>query len=220
MRLHRTDGLLLAVLVLAGAVFAPAATTQDIPSPDNWVAFEADETLTGLGRPEAVYGRFYQGADGSTRHETGPRPTEMRVVDIKNISLSRWFVWGGGQWYSYPMILPKTGRTPRKMSEGSVKPVAPVANIPFDLHEVTLSERRTQLVAAALNFFAIVEERVDDYRLERTNITIQAQDPTVFLPPAGATVVECPQPGGIVVSAGATPDAQQYAPCGPRSPKP
>jgi hypothetical protein len=223
-KLHPITGLAVAFLLLfSGVIYARLTppTIQDVPSPDSWVGFDADETTTMPGHPETVYGRFNQGADGSTRHETGPRLGEPRIIDIKNITLSRLFVFAnvgeGSKWYSYPMILPPNGVKPQKMRQADAKPVTlPLPNNPFQLLTVTSNRGDVQFVAPALNFFPILEQQASGHRRERTNVVVRAQDPSLFEPPTGAAVVECPQPAGIVSRPRDYQEApKKYEPCGP-----
>jgi len=142
------------------------------------------------------------------------------MIDIKNITLSRLFVFAdvgdGPKWYSYPMLLPPGGFKPKKMHAGDAKPVTAVLpGNSLQVFSVTLPNGNVDFVAPALNFAPILQQSANGHRRERTNVRVRPQESSLFQPPSEAPVVECPQPAGIVWKDPNLAEApKNYAPCG------
>jgi hypothetical protein len=106
----------LAVSLVIGAKAQQAAAIQEISIPSEWVAFQANVSKSGLGG-KVVHGRFYRNQDGSERLETGPTISDIRVIDIKNVSKSKHYLFTAASrsWRVDPMLLPPSGYKPPRV---------------------------------------------------------------------------------------------------------
>lgn len=84
---------------------------EEIPSPRDWVSFEADVRVMSPGKAE-VSGRFHRGSDGSERLVTTLNGRQM-VVSIWHVPSSTYYLRRpDGMWVSGPMKLPQSGWRP------------------------------------------------------------------------------------------------------------
>jgi hypothetical protein len=72
--------------VIVGAYRARlfSAAQEQIELPDRWVPFQADVKVTFRHKDDVAFGRFYRGADGSRRLDSGPSAHDVRVTFIYN----------------------------------------------------------------------------------------------------------------------------------------
>jgi hypothetical protein len=168
----------IAALVTEGAVLQqPPAPPEEIPSPSDWVAFSAD--FRGQG-PEGPYeGRFYRGADGSTRKEMGPQGGAIDRIVITN--LTRGEEYACRKTCATTSIEGKRPKTPRRMRKmpGLTKLDKPVEGFQAYLWE----SGTTQTVIPELNFFA-VELRTSMLSEKYSNIRVGKQPPELFERPS------------------------------------
>jgi len=138
------------ILLLALLVLLPQATTDDeIPSPREWIAFSAE--VRGSGRMGPFEGRFYRGADGSTRKETGPTGGSVDTIVIKNLRRGEEYTCRR-TCVSRPLVNAMT--TPprmRKSLPGLLKLETPIEG--FEAYRWQSGVLST--VIPALNFFAV-----------------------------------------------------------------
>ncbi|HWP99059.1 MAG TPA: hypothetical protein VNK92_01190 [Vicinamibacterales bacterium] len=192
--------LLLGAFASGGAAQSEVARHAVIPQPPDWVAFEAEvEYLTVPGKP-AIPGRLYRARDGSRRVETGDPVT---VVSIHNIPRVTYFVYSAREgWTARPMILPPEGWRPRQYradSRSLSKEREPYLG--FEVYRLVSADGTIELRAPALNFEPLVRQSArDGTRIVLKNIRLVEPDPSLFEPPAGASVRYLSEPGGIVFS--------------------
>ena len=161
----------LALACLVAAQQQPAAPPQEIPSPREWVEFSAD--VRGQGPDGPFEGKFYRGADGSTRKETGPVGGPIRRIVINNLTR--------GEQYtciktciSRPLKSPTTPRRMRLIA-GMKKLDKPIEGFEAYLWE----SGTTQTVIPALNFFAV--EMLSEALFEKySNIRLGKQPSSLF----------------------------------------
>jgi hypothetical protein len=152
----------------------PQAPPEEIPSPREWVAFSAD--VRGQG-PEGPYeGKFYRGADGSTRKETGPRAGVIERIDIVNLTR--------GEQYSCRKTCATTPAQPRppvrmRKTSAMTKLDKPVEGLEAYLFE----SGTTSTVIPDLNFFH-VELRTSMFSEKYSNIRVGKQPPELFERPS------------------------------------
>src|SRR5689334_17489809 len=113
-------------LAFAGSVIAMLAgfwlvrgraQTRDVLSgPREWVEFSAVMTKSEPGRRDIV-GRFFRGADGSDRLESGPSLDDVLGIAIHNLTTEHYYMYAnnGQGWHGFPMTLGRDGTRPMKM---------------------------------------------------------------------------------------------------------
>ncbi len=200
----------LKVVIVAGAIAIvaarvatlgkPQASGPDgdrVPGPDHWIAFSADVAKTSP--TGAVIGRFYQGADGSTRLESGPALGDVRAIDIKNIARERQYVFFNGKWVEHPMKL-SVPRTLRVRTYGPHVTAAFVRTKHEGLDALLHSfpDGRSEKIIPELNFFVADNVAPTGERILFTNIKVAAVDDAVFAPPADANITVSALVGGII----------------------
>ena len=160
----------LALLVL---LQQPQAPPEEIPSPREWVAFSAE--VRGETPEGPFEGKYYRGADGSTRKETGPQGGAIDRIVI--INLTR------GEQYSCRKTCtttpvdanrPKTPMRVRKTA-ALIKLDKPVEGFQAYLWE----SGPASTVIPDLNFFA-VEVRTTMVNEKYSNIRVGKQPPELF----------------------------------------
>ena len=185
------------------STWATIATAQEPARPDlravvaqpaTWVAFQA--TLERNGVP---VGRFLRDAQGSTRLELDAPDEHGRLVMIQNVPQAKYYVFRpGAGWTVQPMVLPTGGYRPlpvRRLDAGQPVSETEAGLTVFEQARLDRRERR----APALNFFAVVQESADGLTIERyRSIQMTAPPASAFVPPAGVSLTELGEPGGIV----------------------
>jgi hypothetical protein len=198
--------LILSVATLLGAGHVRASAEQTgapveyVAMPDTWVPFEASVTITAPNSPPVV-GRFYRSSNGSTRLETGPSVSDIRVISIRNIVDQMIYLGSASGWTSDRLDLPfgsgpmrwKKGLpnwTPfeyklaiRRGESGSVS-----ATEGFDAYRVTQSDGVMHLKVPALNLFDAVVQRPDGWYQLYSNIDLKEPAADLFAPPLGVPV--------------------------------
>jgi hypothetical protein len=150
---------------------------EEIPSPRDWIAFSAE--VRGEG-PEGPYeGRFYRGADGSTRKETGPRGAAIDRIVIVN--LTRGEQYSCRKTCTTISIEGKQPKAPPRMRKiaGLNKLEKPVEGFNAYLWE----SGTTQTVIPDLNFFAL-DLRTTRVSEKYSNIRVAQQPPELFERPS------------------------------------
>lgn len=177
-----------------------------IEAPDNWVAFEASLSVT---HPEnfqlGTVGRFYRSSNGSTRRESGPSLTDIRVIDIVNVADSAQYVFSQRTgWVRFPIAGDRSrplkyrknvagwskapGRLALKKGQSGVLSAAEG----FEAYLVTETSGVTKLRVADLNLFEVATTRPDGLHERYADIDLVEPAAELFRPPAGATVQEQP----------------------------
>ena len=169
----------IAALATEGAVVQQpqAPPPEEIPSPREWVAFSAE--VRGEAPDGPYEGRFYRGADGSTRKETGPRGSPIDRIVIVNLTR--------GEQYSCRKTCTTTAiegnrpKTPLRMRKTAAltKLDKPVEGFQAYLW----ASGTTSTVIPDLNFFA-VELRTTMVRETYSNIRVGRQPPELFERPS------------------------------------
>jgi hypothetical protein len=207
-------------ILAAVALTASAARSQPvelIPAPENWVSFSADVRIyqRGSETPTTV-GRFFQGADGSDRMETGPVEDPTRVISIKNIArVTSYMKTSAGRWSAAPMeISPERGWRPPKWRLGTpaLTPhpyrLAIRAGENGDLQAADGFEAfvhvdqygNVDYMVPTLNFFRAVRESPSmGYKALYFNIRLEPQPAALFEPPPGVAVEKLDKPRGITI---------------------
>jgi hypothetical protein len=169
----------IAALVTDGAVLQQpqAPPAGEIPSPSDWVAFSAE--VRGETPAGPYEGRFYRGADGSTRKETGPRGGPIDRIVIVN--LTRGEEYSCRKTCTTTSIDEKRPKTPSRMRKiaGLTTLDRPVEGFQAYLWE----SGTTQTVIPELNFFA-VELRTTMVSEKYSNIRVGSQPPELFERPS------------------------------------
>lgn len=174
-----------------------AAQGGVVPSPDTWVAFTAKATQTSPNG--IVVGRFYQWPDGSSRLETGPTEGDMRLIDIKNIELERWygFVQGRG-WVEHPMKL-RFKPQPTKLLAASLEGTNRVTIEGMEAFQRSFPDGRVEVVVPALNFWVVDRVTLGGSRTRFHDIKVgEVPERTLLLPPVGEQVRFSDEPRGII----------------------
>ena len=165
----------LALIVLLQQPQAPPP--EEIPSPPGWVAFSAE--VRGETPAGPYEGRFYRGADGSTRKETGPRGGAIDRIVIVN--LTRGEEYSCRKTCTTTSIEGKRPKTPVRMRKTAAltKLDKPVEGLQAYLWE----SGTTSTVIPDLNFFA-VELRTTMVSEKYSNIRVGKQPPELFERPS------------------------------------
>jgi hypothetical protein len=151
----------------------PAAPVEEIPSPREWVAFSAE--LRGEGPEGPFEGKFYRGADGSTRKETGPRGGAIDRIVIVN--LTRGEQYSCRKTCTTTSIEGKQSKTPSRMRK---IPAVTKLDKPVEGFEAYAWESGpVSIVIPDLNFFA-VDVRSPMLSEKYSNIRVGKQPPELF----------------------------------------
>jgi len=208
------------VVVLAGLwlVRGGAQAPADVISgASNWVEFSAVMTKNEPGRPDSV-GRFFRGADGSDRLESGPSLDDVRGIAIHNFATEHYYMWAnnGQGWHGFPMPLGRDGKRPQKLRANLATPTPqPLTHEGLAVVQV-MAGAWTVRKAPDLNFFDVDKlapngarvvasnirrARLDDAiaALPPTHAARYANLPSLFDPPAGVPVTWHTEPNGIIV---------------------
>jgi hypothetical protein len=194
-------------LVGTGAAKQAAGAAYPLSQPEQWVPFSADVLhISATGR--ASSGRFYRGEDGSTRHDIVLDYGHKVVPEIRIENFAdRRFYYNDGrdEWLTGPLDWGEQAFSPQPWSsraiglttyrhkvallrghDGSLRSEAGLDAMQFSDNGGT-----TKLLVPALNFFAVVNSRLDGQRRVYSNIDLSAiPDTELFRPPTGATLQE------------------------------
>lgn len=194
--------------MLAGGAAAVARRTamqqprEGLPQPAGWVAFSSKVTVQ-RGGVQPVIGSFYRSSNGSTRLETGPSGNDIRVVSIKHVPSRTSYVRGtDSKWVSKPMDphsvefeplrfhagMPLLAPYPKKINIIKGEPYSLSSESGFSAYQLMSSNGGMLLLVPELNFFPVVQERLDGRREVYTDVSLGEPDGALFLPPPGATV--------------------------------
>lgn len=219
--------LTIALAVAAGRRQPTLTPREEIPSPPQWIPFQADVLVSSPGTEEKVSGKFWRSSDGSERLETS-RSGKRLVISIHNIpGATFYYTRPDGPWYSAPMRLPLGGwHPPRRLkgnngvnvhpfrvSAGRGQTPSVLSNEGFQVYQVVNPAGDVRLEAAELNFFALVKQSITGRREEYFNVAFSEPPAELFLPPPGVSVSALREPDGIVTS---TPE--EGFPAAPRGP--
>ena len=197
-RLIKSTILVVAVAVVVLSFAVPRAQRTEGPTgPSTWVAFTADMVRTAPGG--SVYGHFFRDADGSTRLESGPSLTDMRLIDVKNVTeeATYYFTEQTG-WTRHPMKLEGKGWLPQTRPSRPPSEGRAVQYENFEGWTLTGPNGQMEIQIPALNFFAADSSRANGTRMRYSNIQIRAVDRALFAPPPGAAIVYSDKPEGII----------------------
>lgn len=213
---------ILGSLAIAVGVFAAHARTRAqqyqelaslVPQPADWVAFQADVTVTHADSGVRIEGRFMRASDGSTRLETGQERDEPRIISINNLQLVRHYVMRlDGSWVSSPLgvasadeVRPIQYRTdtphfvkyPKRLAlmqgqNGSLN--ASEGLVAYQYVNGTFTQH---FLVPELNMFSVVRNRPDGRREIYNGIRLEEPPSELFQPPAGAVVTMSDRPAGI-----------------------
>jgi hypothetical protein len=163
------------VFILALLLQQPQAAPppQEIPSPRDWVAFSAE--VRGAGLEGQFEGKFYRGADGSTRKETGPPGGPIDRIVIVN--LTRGEQYSCRKTCATTSIAGRRPTTPTRMRNmaGLTKLDKPIEGFQAYLSESGV----TSTVIPDLNFFA-VDLKSAAVSEKYSNIRVGKQPPELF----------------------------------------
>jgi hypothetical protein len=179
--------------------------SQMVTGPTDWVSFSALSTHLGEGG-QVRLGRFYQGADGSTRSESGSRREDVSIIGIKNIGEGVFYLWKRKTgWESHPMDMPPSGWKPRSGRPIGFSTIMFADIEGFDVIKDPIDRYgTTTYYAPELNFFPVRivtrcrVELASECGVRLSEITIGEQPSEYFKPPPGVPVLERSEPGGIV----------------------
>jgi hypothetical protein len=174
-----------------------------IDAPSSWVPFQARLLVT---HPDGntVHGRFFRGADGSDRLETGPSINDIRVVSIKNVR-ERVIYLGRkvpNTWERRSWEPPFEGAAPmfkqgpnwtlhpfrfaiRKGESGSLTGTSGFAAYAVKTDSGILTFR-----VPVLNFFEVIRQRPDGRYEAYSEIEFTDQPMELFSPPPGGIIVD------------------------------
>ena len=157
-----------ALAVWCLVTLAPGATSGQVgivppdvaPLPDRWVPFSAEMEIVLPGGKRWV-GRFFRGADGSTRSETGASLDQIELISINDYTermqyrFSRRTGWSSGTVErppGWPKALMMSGEMYRRLHKGEV----PVEGLDV---LVRVTPDSTEWIAPQLNGFVIDVQR-------------------------------------------------------------
>lgn len=126
----------------------------------------------------------------------------MKVISIRSIPRARAFYYSPRiGWNSNPMTLPAGGWHPLRYRKEMQNLTLRSDRIEgFELYQLIGTAGDVQLLAPALNFFALVRQHVKDgERWTYSNIQVREQDAALFEPPPGVSITAHATPIGIVV---------------------
>jgi hypothetical protein len=167
--------MLATILVVAALHAAQAPSVDEIPSPREWVAFSAD--LRGTDPTGRVEGKFYRGADGSTRKETGPVGGPIDNIVIVNLARGEQYTCRK-TCVSKSITKPETPPRMRKSLPGLTKLDTAVEGFEAYVWQSGV----VSTVIPALNFFAV---EMNSPRLSEkySNVRVGEQAAGLFQPP-------------------------------------
>ena len=186
---------------------------QRLMAPDHWVPMEAILVNTA-DHGGVITGRYYRGADGSIRNESGRELDKPGVIAISNIEQKRYYEkrFDRDYWESSPMFPPPNFRPFVMTSGGGLEAEAWPAKVKgFDVHRRQKTGKWqhndtgeiregtiTEYLAPTLNFLAVLSEATLGGRAEYTDIKVRPQPKELFAPPVGAKIVDVFEPRGII----------------------
>lgn len=197
-----------ASLAIAGVVVGPSVSSklsavqaphEEIQMPGQWVPFSADFIVSHPGQPVA-HGHYYRSSSGSSRRETGPTPSDIRVVDIHSVEDRAQYVMGARGWKRFEGSGSIEG-TPLRWFEGR----AGTESYPFKLalragqsgkldspegyaaYLQNSSTGQSHLRVPSLNMFAVVTSSIDGRYEAYSNIREGEPPAELFRLPAGVT---------------------------------
>jgi hypothetical protein len=185
------------------AAAAQVSTPDAIPSPTEWVPFDASMRKVSP-KEGTMEGRYYRRSDGSTRFDTGPTINNIRVISISNVANSEHYELTKGTWKSYRMILPPEGYRPGARSFNITRGLEawPEAVQGFEVVRLTTEDGLIRFQAPALNFFNLLTE-FQGTRQEFFDVRLREQPRELFFPPRDVEVEKRPEYNGIVSERGA-----------------
>ena len=219
---------------LALWLYLPSAAQSNkrrvLDSSPHWVSFSALQRTSDPAANRDTVARFYQGADGSTRLESGPNLADPTVIDIKNIEQKRQYVRTFGKWTSYQMYPradyafnpPKAAVGGSDGAEGIEADPWPSQVRGFTVHRLEKNAkweddkgnvRRgsvTTFYAPLLNLLPILMTSSLGGVVEYYDIKLGPQPPILFMPPQNADVMVSVEPGGIINAAEAKKAGLDY----------
>jgi hypothetical protein len=182
--------------------------------PSQWVEFTAVATKTDPNGPPVV-GRFFRGADGSERLDTGPALDNVGTIMINNLTTERYYNWSERTgWINGPMQVPPELKRPMAYRKGMFASTATAIKYgEFDALQVSTGEGSVSRLVPALNFFAIDRLSPLGGRISFTDVRVgpvaeylktlpaaigaRYAGVPLFEPPPGADVRITNTPGGI-----------------------
>ncbi len=194
-------------LVGTGAAKQASGTAYPRSQPEQWVPFAADVLhVSAAGR--ASTGKFYRGVDGSTRHDMVLDYGHKVVPEIRIENFAdRTFYYNDGRdaWLTGPLPWVDQAFSPQPWSsravgltsyrykvallrgnDGSLR-----SDAGLDAWQFSNNGGVTKLLVPALNFFAVVQSRLDGQRRVYSNIDLSlTPGPELFRPPAGVPLQE------------------------------
>jgi len=188
----------------------------ELAQPQDWVPFTADVRVFHPG-VEAVAGKFYRSANGSTRMETGPLVSaQPLVISIHNVGLGLTFIGRKGKWESHPIVLGPEGHRPPRLLDGApgrhkldykirgnengtTERLDPGDPTGFEAYQYNAGSGAVAYEVPALNFFRVIQQNAVNGRREvYFNIKIAEPPEALFTPPTGAVVAAQADPKGLV----------------------
>lgn len=161
------------VLLVLGCLglLAQSTTVQEIPSPKEWVEFSADVRGQDAGGP--FEGKFYRGADGSTRKEMGPPKGSIDRIVITNLTR-------GEQYICRKSCTTRAIQQPTMPPRMRTRPGLTKLDKPFEGYEAYSDDSgTTSTVIPALNFFRV--ELIAEAIYEKySNIRVGRQPAALF----------------------------------------
>jgi hypothetical protein len=189
-------------LLLAGATAVWARVYQVMPAatltgPPQWVAYEAEFSVTDGSGLLVTTGQRFRSSDGSERVDAQAPNVATTATSIYNIPKSTYFRRSpDGTWQSRPLVFPKAGYRPKtEISLGSrtlasrrrdtVEGIETWESVGGDA-----ATGASMFVAPQLNFLPLRStERESGQTMQLTNIRLVEPDAALFEPPANATIV-------------------------------
>ena len=187
-------------VLVSGSAFAQEATVvpgaergRSVEAPAAWVPLRAALVIDG----EAA-GRWWRGADGSTRVDRLAPDRRGVTIEIRHIATRRYYEYRPASgWTAHPMLLPTQGWEPDTLAPMTLGARVSDARSAHEVFEVR-TRRGPERHIPALNFLKVSEYLPDGRSQVLTEIVSVAPPDDLWQPPRGAAVLESHIPRGIV----------------------
>jgi hypothetical protein len=190
-------------IVLGLSAYGVLGQSPPAEAPRHWVAFRAVIEQRDDQARLQMSGLVARSSDGSYARVVHPVGKDVAAVTIHNVATRTAYFLdpGATAWRSHPMVLPSFGYRPFDL--GRLLNVLesrfdPALNLTLCRSDRAPVDEEVGL-APALNYLPVRTER-QGWVETLTQLEFVEPDPSLFVPPPGARIVQHTKPAGIVFS--------------------